>query len=87
MGILAWIVFGLLAGLVAKLLTPGSDPKGCIITVVLGVLGAVLGGFLGSLLGFGNITGFDLRSFLLAVGGAIVLLLLHRVITGRRRSV
>ena len=85
MGILAWIVFGLLAGLVAKLLTPGSDPKGCIITVVLGVLGAVLGGFLGSLLGFGNITGFDLRSFLLAVGGAILLLLLYRVLAGRRR--
>ena len=87
MGILAWIVFGLLAGWVAKLLTPGSDPKGCIITVVLGVLGAVLGGFLGSLLGFGNITGFDLRSFLLAVGGAILLLLLWRVLSGRRRRV
>jgi uncharacterized membrane protein YeaQ/YmgE (transglycosylase-associated protein family) len=86
MGIIAWIVFGLLAGWVAKVLTPGSDPKGCIITMVIGVLGAVVGGFIGSFLGFGNITGFDLRSFLLAVGGAVLLLLLYRVLAGRRRA-
>ena len=85
MGIIAWIVFGLLAGWVAKLLMPGSDPGGCIITMVIGVLGAVIGGFIGSYLGFGSVTGFDLRSFLIAVVGAVLLLALHRLITRRRR--
>jgi len=87
MGILAWIVFGLLAGWVAKILTPGADPQGCIITMVIGVLGAVIGGFIGSYLGFGSVTGFDLRSFLIAVAGAVLLLLLWRLISGRGRRV
>ena len=87
MGIIAWIVFGLLAGWVAKLLTPGTDPGGCIVTMLIGVAGAVLGGFIGQALGFGSITGFDLRSFLLAVGGAILLLLLYRLVAGRRTRV
>jgi uncharacterized membrane protein YeaQ/YmgE (transglycosylase-associated protein family) len=84
MGIIAWIVFGLLAGWVAKLLMPGSDPQGCIITMVIGVLGAVIGGFIGSWLGFGSVTGFDLRSFIIAVVGAVLLLALYRLIRGRR---
>jgi uncharacterized membrane protein YeaQ/YmgE (transglycosylase-associated protein family) len=83
MGIIAWIVFGLLAGWVAKLLMPGKDPGGCIVTMLIGVAGAVLGGFIGTMLGWGGIEGFDLRSFLLAVGGAILLLLLYRMFTGR----
>jgi uncharacterized membrane protein YeaQ/YmgE (transglycosylase-associated protein family) len=86
MGIIAWIVFGLLAGWLAKLVMPGKDPGGCIITMLLGVAGAVLGGFLGTMLGFGGIEGFDLRSFLMAVVGAILLLLLYRVFTGRRST-
>jgi uncharacterized membrane protein YeaQ/YmgE (transglycosylase-associated protein family) len=86
MGIIAWIVFGLLAGWLAKTLMPGKDPGGCIVTVLIGVAGAVLGGFLGTMLGFGGIEGFDLRSFLLAVGGSILLLLLYRLITGRRAT-
>jgi uncharacterized membrane protein YeaQ/YmgE (transglycosylase-associated protein family) len=84
MGIIAWIVFGLLAGWIAKLLTPGSDPGGCIITMFIGVAGAVLGGWIGTMFGFGSVTGFDLRSFLIAVGGAVLLLLLYRMIAGRR---
>lgn len=85
MGILAWIVFGLLAGWVAKLIMPGSDPQGCIITMVIGVLGAVIGGFIGSALGFGAVTGFNLKSFLIAVVGAVLLLALYHLIRGRRR--
>lgn len=84
MGIIAWIVFGLLAGWVAKMLTPGNDPGGCIITMLIGVAGAVIGGFIGNALGFGSITGFDLRSFLIAVGGAVLLLVLYRMVAGRR---
>ena len=84
MGILAWIVFGLLAGWVAKLLVPDSDPQGCIITMVIGVLGAVIGGFIGSWLGFGAVTGFNLKSFLIAVVGAVLLLALYHLLRGRR---
>ena len=84
MGIIAWIVFGLLAGWVAKLLMPGKDPGGCIVTMLIGVAGAILGGFIGTALGWGGIQGFELRSFLLAVGGAILLLLLYRMFTRKR---
>jgi uncharacterized membrane protein YeaQ/YmgE (transglycosylase-associated protein family) len=86
MGIIAWIVFGLLAGWVAKTLTPGSDPGGCIVTMLIGVAGAVIGGFIGQALGFGSISGFDLRSFLIAVGGAVLLLFLYRLVAGRRTT-
>jgi uncharacterized membrane protein YeaQ/YmgE (transglycosylase-associated protein family) len=85
MGIIAWIVFGLLAGWLAKMLMPGKDPGGCIVTMLIGVAGAVLGGFIGTALGWGGIEGFELRSFLLAVGGAILLLALYRMFTGRGR--
>ncbi|HXT21883.1 MAG TPA: GlsB/YeaQ/YmgE family stress response membrane protein [Thermoanaerobaculia bacterium] len=84
MGIIAWIVFGLLAGWVAKMLVPGRDPQGCIITMVIGVLGAVIGGFIGSWLGFGAVTGFNLKSFLIAVVGSVLLLALYHLIRGRR---
>lgn len=78
MGILAWIIFGLLAGIVAKLIMPGPDPGGFFITILLGVAGALVGGFIGSLLGFGGISGFNLGSFLIAVLGAILLLFIYR---------
>ncbi|MEQ9366778.1 MAG: GlsB/YeaQ/YmgE family stress response membrane protein [Leptospirales bacterium] len=81
MGILTWIVFGLLAGVVAKLLMPGKDPGGWIITILIGIAGAVVGGWIGTQLGFGDVNGFNLRSFGIAVGGALVLLLGYRVIT------
>lgn len=80
MGILSWIVFGLLVGIVAKLLMPGKDPGGLIITIVLGIAGAFLGGFIGTQLGLGGFSGWNFKSFLLAVGGSILLLILYRFI-------
>jgi uncharacterized membrane protein YeaQ/YmgE (transglycosylase-associated protein family) len=78
MGILAWIVFGLIAGVVAKFLMPGRDPGGFVVTILLGIAGAVVGGFLGSLVGLGGVTGFDLGSFVIAVLGALLLLFVYR---------
>lgn len=80
MGILTWIVMGLIVGVIAKLVMPGKDPGGFIVTILLGIAGAFVGGFIGSLLGFGEVTGFNIGSLLLATGGAIVLLILYRVI-------
>jgi uncharacterized membrane protein YeaQ/YmgE (transglycosylase-associated protein family) len=78
MGILSWIVFGLIAGAIAKFIMPGKDPGGMIITVLIGVAGAFLGGFVGSLLGLGDISGFDFRSFAMAIAGSIILLFIYR---------
>jgi uncharacterized membrane protein YeaQ/YmgE (transglycosylase-associated protein family) len=80
MGILSWILMGFVVGLLARLVMPGRDPAGIIITILLGIAGAFVGGYIGSLLGLGTITGFDVRSLLLAIGGAVLLLLLYRVI-------
>jgi uncharacterized membrane protein YeaQ/YmgE (transglycosylase-associated protein family) len=75
---------GLVVGVVAKMLMPGRDPGGFIITILLGIAGAFVGGFIGSMLGLGALTGFSLHTFLLALGGAIVLLVLYRLIRGER---
>lgn len=80
MGILSWIVFGLIAGAVAKWITPGEDPGGCLITIIIGVVGGVLGGWIGTQLGFGDISGFNFKSFLLAIGGSVLLLLIYRAV-------
>ena len=80
MGIIAWIVFGLLAGIIAKWIMPGRTPGGVIVTMLIGVVGAFIGGFIGTQLGFRGISGFDLRSLITAVLGAILLLVLYRVI-------
>lgn len=91
-GILAWIIFGLIAGLIAKALMPGKDPGGCVITTLLGIVGAVIGGFIGrSLLGYGRATDSMgdinkpefLMSLVLAVVGAIIVLAVYRLISGR----
>lgn len=84
MGILSWILMGLIVGLLAKLFMPGRDPGGFIITVLLGIAGAMLGGFIGSVLGWGTVTGFNFRSLLLAIGGAVLLLILYRVVKRER---
>jgi uncharacterized membrane protein YeaQ/YmgE (transglycosylase-associated protein family) len=85
MGLLSWIVFGLIAGAIAKMLMPGRDPGGCIITIIVGVVGALLGGFIATWLGYGGISGFDFRSFVIAVLGSILLLGIWRMLAGRRR--
>ena len=84
MGILLWAVFGLIAGAIAKFLMPGKAPGGIILTIVLGVVGAIVGGFIGTQLGFGDISGFDLRSMLLAVGGGVVVLFIFGLVTKGR---
>ncbi len=80
MGILAWIVFGLIAGALAKFIMPGRDPGGFIVTTIIGILGAVIGGFIGVQLGFGNVTGFEVRSFVIAIAGALILLFGYRMV-------
>jgi len=83
MAVLGWIIFGLVVGIVAKLLTPGRDPGGFIVTVLLGIAGALLGGFLGRAVGWyreGDPVGFAV-----AVIGSIVLLVLYRVVARPRR--
>ena len=84
LGILGWIIFGLIAGVVAKLLMPGRDPGGFIVTIVLGVAGALLGGFVGQTLGLyreGEAAGF-----LMSVVGAILLLVLYRMFMRPKRA-
>ncbi len=80
-GVLAWIVFGLIAGFIAKLLMPGRDPGGCILTMLLGVAGAFLGGFLGRVLGI--YTPGEPTGLIMAVLGAILILVLHRLLLPR----
>ncbi len=78
MGLLAWALFGLIAGAIAKKIHPGDDPGGWVVTMLIGVAGAMIGGVIASVLGFGGISGFDLRSFIIAVLGALVLLWAYR---------
>lgn len=80
MGIIAWIIFGLIAGVIAKLLMPGKDPGGFIITGLLGIAGAFVGGYVGSLIGLGPVTGFNMGSMVTAVLGAILLLIAYRLL-------
>ncbi|HZI18529.1 MAG TPA: GlsB/YeaQ/YmgE family stress response membrane protein [Pyrinomonadaceae bacterium] len=90
MTILGWIIFGLIAGIIAKALMPGKDPGGAIVTILIGIAGAVIGGFIGrALFGYGRSGNGDvsepgtLMSLVLAVVGAIVLLAVYRLIKGR----
>ncbi|AKE52102.1 GlsB/YeaQ/YmgE family stress response membrane protein [Kangiella geojedonensis] len=80
MGILTWIVVGLVAGALAKLIMPGPDKGGWIMTIILGIVGAFVGGFVGNLLGLGGTqaTGFNIPTLLTATGGAIIILFLYR---------
>lgn len=86
MGIIAWIILGLIAGAIAKAILPGDDPGGIIVTMIIGIVGALLGGFLASALfdvqpndGF-----FDISTWLSAIVGAIILLLIYRMVVGNR---
>jgi uncharacterized membrane protein YeaQ/YmgE (transglycosylase-associated protein family) len=83
---LYWILLGLLAGTLAKFLVPGRDPAGCIITILLGVLGAFVGGLIGTALGWGTVTAgaLNLRSIAIATFGAILVLVVARLVRRRR---
>ena len=87
MGILGWIILGLLAGAIAKAILPGDDPGGIIVTIIIGIVGALLGGFLAQAIFHVNTVNhfFDLSTWLTAIVGAIILLLLYRVVVGRGR--
>jgi uncharacterized membrane protein YeaQ/YmgE (transglycosylase-associated protein family) len=83
MGIISWIVLGLIAGALAKWIMPGKDPGGMIVTIIIGIVGAMLGGWIGSMIGFGSVTGVNLGSIVTAVVGALILLAVYRMVKGR----
>jgi uncharacterized membrane protein YeaQ/YmgE (transglycosylase-associated protein family) len=84
MGILSWIIMGLIVGALARTIMPGKDPGGIIVTIIIGIAGAFIGGFIGSVIGFGTVTGFNLVSIILATGGALLLLYLYRRLKKKR---
>jgi len=84
MGLLSWIVLGLVVGVLAKWIMPGPDSSGLVMTILLGVAGAFVGGWIGTQLGIGSVTGFNLGSLAVAVGGALLLLFANRKLRGRR---
>jgi TatA/E family protein of Tat protein translocase len=85
-GIISWIVIGLIAGILGKLIMPGRDPGGFLLTIVIGMIGALVGGFVVQLLGGTGVTGFNIWSILVATLGAIILLALYRAFAGGSRS-
>ncbi len=86
MGIIGWIILGLLAGVIAKAILPGDQPGGIIVTTLIGVAGALIAGFIAQAIGFGDPLDefFDISTWIAAIVGAIVLLLIYRMIFGRR---
>jgi uncharacterized membrane protein YeaQ/YmgE (transglycosylase-associated protein family) len=85
MGILGWIVLGLVAGAFAKLIMPGDDPGGIIVTMLLGIVGAIIGGFIGSrIFGHGLERFWDLQTWIIAILGSLLLLIIYRLAVGRR---
>jgi uncharacterized membrane protein YeaQ/YmgE (transglycosylase-associated protein family) len=85
MNFFTWILLGLLAGSIAKLIFPGKDPGGCLATVGIGIIGALIGGFLGTtVFGWGTVTGFNISSLGIAIAGSLVLLALFRLMIRRR---
>ncbi len=78
MGILYWVLVGLAAGFLAKLIMPGKDPGGFFVTILIGIVGGIIGGYIGTLLGWGGMSGFNIKSILLATGGSLILLFAYR---------
>ena len=89
MGIIGWILLGLIAGAIAKALLPGNDPGGMIVTLIIGIIGALLGGFVARALGLGDPIDecFDVSTWLAAIIGSVVLLAIYRAVVGRRPAV
>ncbi|MGV8915728.1 MAG: GlsB/YeaQ/YmgE family stress response membrane protein [Kaistella sp.] len=83
MGILTWIIFGLIAGAIAKFIMPGNQGMGWLMTIILGIVGAFVGGWIGSMLGWGTVNEFDIKSVLLAVVGALLVLWIYGMATKR----
>ncbi|WP_031528277.1 GlsB/YeaQ/YmgE family stress response membrane protein [Dyadobacter crusticola] len=83
MGILTWIIVGLVAGAIAKALHPGKDPGGFIVTILIGIAGAVIGGWISSILGYGTVDGFNFGSLVIAILGAVLLLFIYRKFSSR----
>lgn len=84
MGLISWIIIGLLAGAIGKLLLPGKDPGGCLTTIAIGIAGALIGGFLATRMGYGGVTGLNFGSLFTATLGAVLFLVLLRVLRGPR---
>ncbi|MFC0432898.1 GlsB/YeaQ/YmgE family stress response membrane protein [Kutzneria buriramensis] len=85
MGVIGWIVLGLIVGIIAKAIMPGRDGGGIILTAVLGIVGGFVGGFIGKAIFQTDLGGFfDLRTWLLAILGAVIVLAIFRLVTGRR---
>ena len=83
MGIISWILVGLIAGALAKLIMPGDDPGGIIVTILIGIAGAFVGGFVVGIFGGTGVTGFNIWSILVAIVGALVLLTVYRLVASR----
>jgi uncharacterized membrane protein YeaQ/YmgE (transglycosylase-associated protein family) len=84
MGIISWILLGLVAGALAKLIMPGKDPGGFFVTILIGIVGAVIGGFVGSFVGLGKIESFDLGGIFIATVGSILVLIIYRLVTKKQ---
>jgi uncharacterized membrane protein YeaQ/YmgE (transglycosylase-associated protein family) len=80
MGIISWILLGLIAGALAKFIMPGKDPGGIFVTILIGIVGGVVGGWVGTMAGFGKIESFDLGGIMIATLGAILTLIVYRMV-------
>lgn len=84
MGIFSWIFLGLIAGALAKFIMPGKDPGGIFVTILIGIVGGVIGGFLGTFIGLGKVESFDIGGIFIATVGAIILLIIYRLVKKNR---
>jgi uncharacterized membrane protein YeaQ/YmgE (transglycosylase-associated protein family) len=87
MGILGFIILGLIAGAIAKAILPGDDPGGIFVTIIIGIVGAIIGGLIASALGIGKLGDFfDIGTWLIAIAGSLLLLIVYRMVAGRRHA-
>jgi uncharacterized membrane protein YeaQ/YmgE (transglycosylase-associated protein family) len=81
MGWIAWIILGGIAGAIAKWIMPGEGPGGFFVTILIGIAGGAVGGYIGTVVGFGPVSGLNIPSLLLAIGGAVVLLFIYQLLS------